>query len=52
MSINKIAADNDWPAVVSNMRKTRRKWAWLTRVLIREGADDQTLGHIPLAVVQ
>ena len=38
--------------MVLNIRHDRQKWAWLTRILIREGADDQTPGHIYLAVVQ
>ena len=29
--------DNDWPAAVSNLWKSRHKWAHLTRVLGREG---------------
>ena len=47
-----LAVDGDWPAVVSNLWKSRRKWARLTRVMIREGADAQTSGQIYLAVVQ
>ena len=31
--------DDDWPAVVGNLRKERRSWGRLTRVLSREGAD-------------
>ena len=27
-----------WPAVVGNLRKARRSWGWLARVLSREGA--------------
>ena len=45
-------ADDDWPSVVRNLRKARRKWVWLTRVLGREGADARILGQIYLAVVQ
>ena len=33
-----LAAKIDWPAVVRNLRKVRSKWAWMTRVLSREGA--------------
>ena len=47
-----LAADNDWPVVVRNLRKARQKWAWLTRVLIREGADAWTSCQIYLTVVQ
>ena len=39
-------ADGNWPAVVRNLRKARRKQAQLTRVLVREGMDNQTLGQI------
>ena len=44
--------DDDWPSVVRNLWRARQKWAWLTHILIREGADAHTLGHIYLAVVQ
>ena len=47
-----LVADNNWPAVVINLKKTWRKWARLTRVLRREGEDTQTSGQIYLAVVQ
>ena len=47
-----MAEDNDWPAVFSNLRKARRKWAIMTRVLGREGEYDWTLGQIYLVVVQ
>ena len=45
-------ADKDWPAVVRNLQRAWQKWARLTRLLSREGADARTLGHIYLAVVQ
>ena len=45
------AADDYCPLVVSNLWKTRRKWARLTRVLIREGVDAWNLGQIYLTVV-
>ena len=44
--------DYDWPEVVRNLRRARQKWACLTRVLRREGADAWTSGKIYLAVVQ
>ena len=46
------AADENWPAVIINLRKTRQKWAQMKRVLVREGADARTSGQIYLAVVQ
>ena len=44
--------NDDCLIVVRNLRKARRKWERLTRVLGREGADAQTLGYLYLAVVQ
>ena len=38
--------------VVNNLWRERRKWAQLTRVLSREGADARTLCQIYLAVVK
>ena len=37
------AEDNDWPAVVRNLRRARKKWVWITWVLSREVEDDRTL---------
>ena len=48
-----VAAEgNDWTAVVRNLKRARWKWARLTQVLIRNGADDRTLGNIYLELVQ
>ena len=47
-----LMGDNALPAEVSNLRKSQRKWARLTRVLIREGVYARTLVHIYLALVQ
>ena len=33
------ATDNDWPAVAGNIKKARRSWGRLDRVLGREGSD-------------
>ena len=44
--------DDEWPEVVRNLRRASQKWAWLTRILSREGADARTLGHIYLEVVK
>ena len=41
-----MEVDNNWPVVVSNLRKARRNWAQLTRVLGREGVDSWTFGQI------
>ena len=44
--------DFDWTVVVCNLRHARQKWAWLTRILSREGKDARNLGQIYLVVVQ
>ena len=46
------AEDDDCPAVVGNLRRARQKWARITRVLRKEGANARTLGQIYLVVVQ
>ena len=46
------ASSDDWAEVVHNLRKARSKWAWLSRVLGREGADARMLGMFYVAVVQ
>ena len=33
-----LTSDDDWPAVVQNLRKAWKKWARLLRVLRKEGA--------------
>ena len=38
--------DDDWPAVIRNLRRIRQKWAQMNWVLSREGADARKLGHI------
>ena len=38
--------DDDWPAVVSNLRKARQKWARFTGFLGGEGVHARTLGQI------
>ena len=47
-----MTADEDWTAVVRNLRKARRKWERLMRVMSRERADARTSVQIYLAVVQ
>ena len=46
------AYDNDWPVVVTNMRKARRKWGRFSRILGWEGANAWTPGTFYKAVVQ
>ena len=38
--------------LVQNLWKEQKKWAWLFRVLSREGADSWTLRRIYVAVVK
>jgi hypothetical protein len=44
--------DDDLPAVRENMKKTRKRWARVSRLLVREGATAKMMGKIYLAVVQ
>ena len=46
------AAYSKYPVVVHNLWRAHQKWARLSRVLSREGADAQTLGRIYVAVVK
>ena len=46
------AEDNDWLAVVCNLRRARQKLVCMTQVLSREGAYARTSGQIYLAVLQ
>ena len=36
--------DNDWPALYWNLRKARRRWAQVSRVLTREGSSPDLSG--------
>ena len=47
-----LESDDEWPAVVHNLRKVRKKWALLSRVLGREREDAQTKGLFYVVVVQ
>ena len=44
--------DDDWLEVVGNIRKSRKSWGRLLRILSREGADPEGSGHFYKAVVQ
>ena len=46
------ASDNDWPAVVGNLRKDRKSWACTTRILGRERAIPRVFGVFFKAVLQ
>ena len=45
-------SDNNWPAVICNLRIARNKWAHILWVLGQEGADSQTSVMLYTAVVQ
>ena len=45
------AADDDWPTVVDNMKKARKSWARMTRILGREGANPMVSEFFFKAVV-
>ena len=39
-----MVGDDDWPAVVGNLKKARKSWARMTRILGREGANPRVSG--------
>jgi hypothetical protein len=43
---------SDWPAVYYNLKKARKRWMRVSRVLTREGADTRVCGMFYKAVVQ
>ena len=46
------ASDDDWPVVVGNLRKVRKKWVWLSRILGWAGDKLQLSEILFRAVVQ
>ena len=46
------ATDEYWMMVVANLRKSRKKWAWLYRTLMWEGGNARTSGNLFKAVIQ
>ena len=44
--------DDDWTAVVRKLRRARKKWEQLSRLLGREGTDALTSGIIYAEVVK
>ena len=46
------AGDDDWIAVVGNLRKTRKIWGRLSRILSQEGVDPKVSGSFYKAVAQ
>ena len=47
-----VSCDDDWPTVVGDLSKSRKRWARMSRILGWEGADPQTYGNFYKAVVQ
>ena len=46
------AGDDDWPAVAGNLKKARKSWGRLSRILGREGATARISGAFFKSVVQ
>ena len=46
------ATDDDWPAVAGNIKKSRRSWGRLDKVLGREGADPKVSQTFCIAMTQ
>ena len=46
------ATDDDWPEVVGNIRKARRSWGRISRVLGMEGADPEVSRAFYISVTQ
>ena len=45
-------SEDDWPAVVNNIRNARRNWAWFSRFSGQEGANTRISGTLYKAVIQ
>ena len=46
------ASEEKWPMVVSKLRKARKKWERLSRVMGQEGVDARAMGIFYREVVQ
>ena len=46
------ATDDDWSAVAGNIKKARRIWGRLAKVLGREGADPKVSQTFYIAMIQ
>ena len=44
--------DDDWLAVIGNIRKARQRWSNILHILGREGVDARTSGQFYLIVIQ
>ena len=47
-----IAGEDNWPSVIGNLKKARKSWAWLTRILGRKGSNPRVFGKCFIAVFQ
>ena len=45
-------SEDDWPALVVNIRKEQTNWDMMSRVLVREGGNTQVSGKFFEALVQ
>ena len=41
-----IASDNEWTSVVGNLQKNQKKWAQMSRILGRKGANVRVFGKL------
>jgi hypothetical protein len=46
------STDNDWPDVQKNIVKARKRWAQISKLLVREGATPRVSGKFYKAIVQ
>ena len=47
-----LASDNDWSAVIWNLRRAQQKWAYLSQVIGWYGADAWMSGNFYTRVLQ
>ena len=47
-----MAADYDWAAVISNLRKAHKQWLQMSRILGWEDSNTRVLGLFYKSVVQ
>ena len=47
-----MSGDDDWTEVADNLRKARKSWVQMSRILSWEGADQKVLGNFLKAAVQ
>ena len=47
-----LSSNNNWPALEQNLRRSRRKWGRMVKILGREGADRRMPDIFYVALVQ